>query len=780
MATTDPPLRAHHVPPTTTDPRGIAEVIRGGQVTSVFQPIVDLRTGRVVACEALARGPAGPWESPTALFAAARESGLLTELDEACRTSAVRGAVAAGLVAPLTLFVNVEPEVLDRAPLGELRRIAERAPGQLRVVLEITERALAERPAELLQTVARVRQLGWGVALDDVGADAMSIAFMPLLRPDVVKLDLRLVQDRPGPAVAEVMNAVNAYAEDSGALVVAEGVETTEHLAVALALGATLGQGWLFGRPAPAPPVGSPDRWEVSAPGLPLPDPEEPVEGSSDELGSPFDLLPASATVRQGSKRLLLEVTKQIEREALRLGDSCIVASAFQHARHFTPTTAQRYRDLVASVGFVCALGDEVPAEPVAGLRGASLALADPLRDEWDVVVLSPHFAVALLARDLGDDVPEAERGFEFALTYRRDTVVAAARALVSRVAPRVSPPPAVSGTPPRRSRAQDPPPPAGTTPGPEAAGSLLERALGATASGVCIVDMTVADQPLVFVNRAFEQLSGLPTDQLLGRNCRFLQGPGTDHAAVTRVRAAVAAGRECRETLLNHRGPDRTPWWNEVHLAPVVDRDGAVLQYIGVQHDVTARVEAELELQRERDRSSRYLSRIERLAWTDPLTGLSNRRRFQDDLETLLWAARADGTAVALLFLDLDGFKAVNDTRGHAAGDELLVHVARRIDSRLRHSDLCARLGGDEFLVALPGLRRGHADAEAAEITRALLAAVAEPADVGGGGGGAISITAAAGTSVFPDDGDDFRALLHESDRRMYATKRQLAADRP
>ena len=94
------------------------------------------------------------------------------------------------------------------------------------VVLEITERALAARPAELLRTVERVRELGWGVALDDVGADSMSLAFMPLLRPDVVKLDLRLVQERPGPAIAEIMNAVNAYAERTGALVLAEGIET--------------------------------------------------------------------------------------------------------------------------------------------------------------------------------------------------------------------------------------------------------------------------------------------------------------------------------------------------------------------------------------------------------------------------------------------------------------------------------------------------------------------------------------------------------------------------
>ncbi len=107
-----------------------------------------------------------------------------------------------GLLGPLTVFVNVEPGVLDAAPLDDLLAIAESAPGELRVAMEITERALSVRPAYLLRTVERVRHLGWGVALDDVGADALSLAVMPLLRPEVVKLDLRLVQDRPGLAVA--------------------------------------------------------------------------------------------------------------------------------------------------------------------------------------------------------------------------------------------------------------------------------------------------------------------------------------------------------------------------------------------------------------------------------------------------------------------------------------------------------------------------------------------------------------------------------------------------
>ncbi|WNB86946.1 EAL domain-containing protein [Cellulomonas sp. ATA003] len=403
----------------------IDEVIARGQVRSVFQPIVDLDSGAVVAYEALARGPEGPLERPDVLFAAARDAGRLRELDELCRRTALRTAITAGVLAPLTLFVNVEPEVLDTAPLEELLAISAAAPRDLQVVLEITERAIAARPAELLATVQRLRAAGWRIALDDVGADDLSLAFMPLLRPDIIKLDLRLVQQRPGPELAEIMNAVNAEAERSGTVVLAEGIEHPEHLSTALALGARLGQGWLFGRPS--------DRL---APGLPTAPLQLRTAPPVREHASPFACLPEGTPLRRSKKALLIEVSKHLEREAMRLGSTCTVVSTFQEARHFTPLTAHRYRELVERVGFVAAIGEGLPVEPVAGVRGADLAADDAVRGEWDVTVLAPHFAAALLARDLGDTGPERERMFEFALTYDREVVADAAQSLMSRILP--------------------------------------------------------------------------------------------------------------------------------------------------------------------------------------------------------------------------------------------------------------------------------------------------------------------------------------------------------
>ena len=411
---------------TAQDPVSLLEILRGGSLTSAFQPIVDLATGVVVGYEALARGPAGRLARPDELFAVARADGLVAELDRACQQAAFDGAVAEGMRAPLTLFVNLEPAALDAGPIAALAAAADSLPSGLHVVVELTERALGTHPAELLRNVERIRELGVGIALDDVGAEPLSLAFMSLLRPDVVKLDLRLVQQRPDAEVASIMNAVNAYAERSGAVILAEGIENARHLTLARALGARVGQGWLFGRPVPdllPGPAGA----QLRLPPRPRTQHSSPT---------PFGCLGPGVDVRRSPKSLLVEVSRFLEREAARLGPAGIVAASFQVADHFTPGTARRYARIAERAGFVCVVGRGLPPEPLPGVRGADLRPDDPVGAEWDLVVLDPHFAVALLARDLGDDGPEADRTFEFALTYDRPTVEAAAHALIGKLAP--------------------------------------------------------------------------------------------------------------------------------------------------------------------------------------------------------------------------------------------------------------------------------------------------------------------------------------------------------
>jgi EAL domain-containing protein (putative c-di-GMP-specific phosphodiesterase class I) len=201
----------------------LARIIDGRMVRAVFQPLIDLASGDVVGFEALARGPAGSMlESPGALFEAAYGIGRVAELDWVCRAAAFEAAARAELDSALRLFVNCEPASLGVACPDDLWPVVDVAERRLRVVMEVTERAVARDPAGLLGAVARARAVGWGVALDDVGAEPASLAVMPFVRPDVIKLDLRLVQGRTTAEVARIVNAVRAQAELTGARILAE------------------------------------------------------------------------------------------------------------------------------------------------------------------------------------------------------------------------------------------------------------------------------------------------------------------------------------------------------------------------------------------------------------------------------------------------------------------------------------------------------------------------------------------------------------------------------
>ena len=397
-------------------------------VSCLFQPVVDLDSGRPVGYEALARGPAGSTlESPERLFATAYRAGRVAELDWLCRERALEQALRDGFPPGCWLSLNAEPETLGAAPPAGIARLLEVARTRLPVVYEITERDVTARPADLLQTVNWVRAQGWRVALDDVGADDRVLALLPVVAPEVIKLDLRLVQQRPTAQVAEIFAAVTSEAERTGAVVVAEGIETEEHRFVARSLGATLGQGWLFGRPARG---FTPEQW-TAATVVPA------VRRRHSASPTPFELIAERRELRVGYKPLLIEMSKHLERQAEAAGASCLVVAAFQHARFFTPRTAVRYERLAERVAFVAALGEGMPERPLPGVRGAALAPDDPVREEWTIAVLGPRTAGALAARDLGDGGPDARRRFAFALTYDVDLVARMVSSFMCRVAPR-------------------------------------------------------------------------------------------------------------------------------------------------------------------------------------------------------------------------------------------------------------------------------------------------------------------------------------------------------
>lgn len=404
----------------------VAQIVADASVRAAYQPIVELSSGRTVGYEALARGPEGStFERPDVLFAEAQRAGLLAELEWECRRAALQGALDGGLDSSQALFMNVEPSVLSLVGPASLQALIEEAAQQLSIFVELTERALTADPPSLLRAVDWLRTMGFRIALDDVGVDARSLALMPFLAPEMIKLDLALVQQNPSAQIAEIVHAVGAQAERTGAMVLAEGIETEKHLEQALALGARYGQGWLFGRPGTLP---------TFTPGSVLPIPS----ASSTPAGpgqTAFELVTEHKPTRRGNKRLLLALSRQIEAQTSSLGATAVLLSTFQEAGFFSQRTAALYSSLAERAALVAALGVGIGPRPAPRVRGVALDHAEPLRGEWNVIVLGPHFAAAFVAQDLGDNAPDMERRFDFVLTYERDIVVRAATAMMSRIA---------------------------------------------------------------------------------------------------------------------------------------------------------------------------------------------------------------------------------------------------------------------------------------------------------------------------------------------------------
>jgi len=425
----------------------LSEALQPGGIRAVYQPLVHLETRQVLGYEALGRGPEGSsLEAPTELLGAARPAGLLAEVDWACRTAAFQGALVAEMGSSSTLFVNVEPDVAVGAP-PEHRDLLSRVAAELRVVLEVTERAVISRPAELLRLVDWARDHSWGIALDDVGSNPLCLALLPFLEPDVIKLDLRVVQGRPTAEVGLIVSAVMAEAERSGATVVAEGIETEEHMQAALALGAIVGQGWLFGRPGPLPtPV------PAAADTIPLLRvPSSPAEQT------PFSVVRSARPLRQGDKRLLLGIATYLEEQATSWHDGPVILSTFQDQDEIEAVTLERYATLAGRGSLVVALGRGMSAEPAPGVVGSALPLEHRLSEEWSVVVVGPHYAGALVARQRPASAARGDDRWDFAVTHDRSLVVAAGRALLRQVAPDESSLDTLTSTRPAGRRSDEP-----------------------------------------------------------------------------------------------------------------------------------------------------------------------------------------------------------------------------------------------------------------------------------------------------------------------------------
>ena len=238
----------------------------------------------------------------------------------------------------------------------------------------------------------------------------------------------------------------------------------------------------------------------------------------------------------------------------------------------------------------------------------------------------------------------------------------------------------------------------------------------------------------------------------VLGKAAWEVPSLSPDEAGWEAHRATVESRIAFRDFEFARRMPDGAVRYFSVNGEPHFAPGGGFLGYRGVGRDIT-----EIALARER---------ISSLAYSDPLTGLANRTSLVPSLEQAVQRARRKNGKLAVVFLDLDGFKQINDAYGHDAGDSLLVEVAARLRAHLRSSDLIARLGGDEFLVVLEEVVE---PAPVETVARKLLAEVVQPYSLGGR---EARVTASIGISVFPDDSADAGALMKHADTAMYAAK--------
>jgi diguanylate cyclase (GGDEF)-like protein/PAS domain S-box-containing protein len=279
-----------------------------------------------------------------------------------------------------------------------------------------------------------------------------------------------------------------------------------------------------------------------------------------------------------------------------------------------------------------------------------------------------------------------------------------------------------------------------------------------AVINGISLADATMPDMPLVYINPAFERMTGYSAREVYGRNCRFLQGVDTDQPGIEQIREAVRAGRSAEVLLRNYR-KDGTLFWNELHLAPIIGLEGQITHYVGVQNDVTERMEA--------------TRKLESLAHYDPLTGLANRSLLRELLRQAIARARRTGQVVAVLVFDLANFTQANDTFGRDAADELLNTIARRLRESTRSHETVARLdavrgiGGDEFVVVLEGLpdTKRHT-----AIGQRFLEKLTEPFEFQGQ---PFRPTVSVGTALYPKNGDDSDTLIGAAEADLAAVKR-------
>ncbi|WP_354623303.1 diguanylate cyclase [Psychromonas sp. MME2] len=278
----------------------------------------------------------------------------------------------------------------------------------------------------------------------------------------------------------------------------------------------------------------------------------------------------------------------------------------------------------------------------------------------------------------------------------------------------------------------------------------LFSMAVKQSASSIIITDTTGA---IEYVNRAFIEKSGYTKDELIGKNPRILKSGEINTEIYKGLWETLTAGDTWRGELHN-RKKNGELYWEIASITPVKQQNGYISNYIAIKEDITALKNAK--------------QRIFEMANHDALTGLPTRRLSMDRLEKYIATAKRNKTKVAVMFVDLDGFKNVNDTLGHDAGDFVLKETAARLCSTVREVDTVARIGGDEFWIFLTDIADSKAISVIADKIIKTITLAYDVEDT------QINIGASIGIAIYPDHGDNSVELIKLADKAMYKVKKQ------
>lgn len=285
----------------------------------------------------------------------------------------------------------------------------------------------------------------------------------------------------------------------------------------------------------------------------------------------------------------------------------------------------------------------------------------------------------------------------------------------------------------------------------------LLQRAVESSNDAVLMVDARAPEQPLIYVNPAFELLTGYRPEEALGRNCRFLQGEDGAQPARAELRAAIAESRSCVAVLRNYR-KDGSMFWNRLTVSPVRDGDGEVSHYVGVLSDITQQKKIEAERQYH--------------ATYDSVTGLPRYSGAETRIEQMLARMRnADPgkrQRLVLLFVDIDNFNTINDTMGFAAGDMALRLIGERLREAAGVDAEVMRYAGDEFVVAIDGVSDSE---DLLQLATRFCDCIAEPMTVSAVA--TLYLTASVGASAYPDSGETVLDLTRQAEIATNRAKR-------